>query len=460
MGRKQRDTRKEFFETVEVRPRAILIGVQTRGQERPEVEEHLDEMAQLATTDGMDVVGRVIQSRARPDPATFLGSGKVEEVMVLAEEQKADWLLFDDELTPGQQRNLEKQAKVKVMDRTGLILDIFAMRARTREARTQVELAQHEYMLPRLTGLWTHFTRQKGGTRTRGGEGESQLEIDRRIVKARIAALKRELGRIGRQAETRLRGHDGFFRVALVGYTNAGKSSLLNALTRAGVLAEDKLFATLDATTRRWSLATGRDALLTDTVGFIRKLPHQLVASFRSTLAEAAEADLLLHIVDLSHPAWAEHMAETRSVLTEIGAGDRPEIVVFNKVDRPEAQSRLEQAREDEPGCVPVSAASGEGLKDLRAVVEAQVAGPPREGVVHLPAGDRARLSEIYRRVRVVKVEDGPDGGLQVTVHGPPGELVALGVPVSQSDAAPEDFPAAAYREHLHDSDTPGSSAP
>lgn len=272
MGRKQRDTRKEFFETVEVRPRAILIGVQTRGQERPEVEEHLDEMAQLATTDGMDVVGRVIQGRARPDPATFLGSGKVEEVMALAEEQKADWLLFDDELTPGQQRNLEKQAKVKVMDRTGLILDIFAMRARTREARTQVELAQHEYMLPRLTGLWTHFTRQKGGTRTRGGEGESQLEIDRRIVKARIAALKRELGRIGRQAETRLRGHDGFFRVALVGYTNAGKSSLLNALTRAGVLAEDKLFATLDATTRRWSLATGRDALLTDTVGFIRKL--------------------------------------------------------------------------------------------------------------------------------------------------------------------------------------------
>ncbi|MEB3237201.1 MAG: GTPase HflX [Candidatus Sericytochromatia bacterium] len=460
MGRKQRDTRKEFFETVEIRPKAILIGVQGRGQDRPEVEEHLEEMAQLATTDGMDVVGRVIQARSKPDPATFLGSGKVEEVMALAEEQKADWLLFDDELTPGQQRNLEKQAKVKVMDRTGLILDIFAMRARTREARTQVELAQHEYMLPRLTGLWTHFTRQKGGTRTRGGEGESQLEIDRRIVKARIAALKRELGRIGRQAETRLRGHDGFFRVALVGYTNAGKSSLLNALTRAGVLAEDKLFATLDATTRRWSLATGRDALLTDTVGFIRKLPHQLVASFRSTLAEAAEADLLLHVVDLSHPAWAEHMAETRSVLTEIGAGDRPEIVVFNKVDRPEAQARLDQARDEEPGCVPVSAASGEGLKDLRAVVEAQVAGPPREAVLALAAGDRARLSEIYRRVRVVKVEDGPEGGLLVTVHGPPGELAALGAPVSRWDEASEGDPGPVAPARLPDSGSPGSSGP
>ncbi|MEB3298737.1 MAG: GTPase HflX [Candidatus Sericytochromatia bacterium] len=436
MGRKKRDTRQDFFETAEVRPRCLLIGVQGRGQERAEVEEHLDEMAQLAGTDGMDVVGRVIQARAKPDPATFLGSGKVDEVTTLAETERADWLLFDDELTPGQQRNLEKQTKIKVMDRTGLILDIFAMRARTREARTQVELAQHEYMLPRLTGLWTHFTRQKGGTRTRGGEGESQLEIDRRIVKARIAALKRELGRIGKQAETRLRGHDGFFRVALVGYTNAGKSSLLNAVTRAGVLAEDKLFATLDATTRRWSLGTGRDALLTDTVGFIRKLPHQLVASFRSTLAEAAEADLLLHVVDLSHPAWAEHMSETRTVLEEIGAGDRPEIVILNKVDRPEAQARLEKAREDEPGSLAVSAATGMGLKELRAVVEAQVAGPPREAIVDLAAEDRDRLSHIYRRVRVVKVEDGPDGGLRVTVHGPPGELATLGAPVSEAGVA------------------------
>lgn len=225
--KKKPSVRRVGYSTHVAAPRAIVVGVALGGTLRLKAAEHLEELKLLAETDGMQVVGSALQARKRPDPATLLGSGKVAQIAQLAAEQAADWLLFDEELSPTQQKNIERQTKVKVMDRTGLILDIFAMRARSREAKTQVELAQHEYMLPRLTGLWTHFTKQKGGIGLRGGEGESQLEIDRRIVKARISQLKRDLARIGRQHEARRQGHDGFFRVALVGYTNAGKSSLL-----------------------------------------------------------------------------------------------------------------------------------------------------------------------------------------------------------------------------------------
>ncbi len=403
----------------------MVVGVVLGGGDRDLATEHLEELALLADTDGMEVVGSLMQARSRAEPATLLGRGKVAELAELAQKERVQWLLFDEELTPTQQKNLEKQAKVQVMDRTGLILDIFAMRARTKEAKTQVELAQLEYMLPRLTGLWTHFSRQKGGIGLRGGEGESQLEIDRRIVKTRIAALKRELAQISKQHDIRKQSHGGFFRVALVGYTNAGKSSLLNSLTRAGVLAENRLFATLDATTRLWALSEGRQALLTDTVGFIRKLPHQLVASFRSTLSEAAEADLLLHVVDLSHPAWPEQIDETRRVLTEIGAGDVPEIVVFNKVDRAEAQAALEGALADEPGALAVSAATGINLQALREVVEAQIAGPPREELLALDAARPEAVSLIYRRARVVSHEQ-VDGVVHMKVQGSPGELASL----------------------------------
>ncbi len=422
---RMRQVRQDGYSTAQEKPRALAVGVVLGGLSRPEAEEHIEELSLLAETDGMEVVGSVMQARSRPDPATFVGSGKIKELTELAIEKKVDWLLFDEELTPTQQKNIEKQTKVQVMDRTGLILDIFAMRARSREAKTQVELAQHEYMLPRLTGLWTHFSRQKGGTFTRGGEGESQLEIDRRIVKQRISQLKRELARIGRQHKVRKKGQDDYFRIALVGYTNAGKSSLLNALTRAGVLAENRLFATLDATTRRWSVSQGREVLLTDTVGFIRKLPHQLVASFRSTLGEAAEADVLLHVVDLSHPAWAEQVAETRRVLTEIGADEVPEIVVFNKIDRPEAKEKLEDALADESGALAISAVTGDGLRDLREVVEAQISGPPREEVFMLPAELGEGVALIYRRARVVaQAQD--NGIIELNVQGSPGELAAL----------------------------------
>ncbi|MBM3269651.1 MAG: GTPase HflX [Candidatus Sericytochromatia bacterium] len=417
--------KEDFYQTAPKPPRALCVGAALRGASRESAQEHLEELALLAETDGMVVVGTVIQARQRPDPATLLGKGKIEEIAAMAAEKQADWLLFDEELTPTQQKNIEKQTKVQVMDRTGLILDIFALRARTREAKTQVELAQHEYMLPRLTGLWTHFSKQKGGVGIRSGEGESQLEIDRRIVKARISQLKRDLARIGRQHAVRKRGHDDYFRVALVGYTNAGKSSLLNALTRSAVLAENRLFATLDATTRRWALSHGREVLLTDTVGFIRKLPHQLVASFRSTLAEAAEADLLLHVVDLSHNAWREQVEETRRVLAEIGADEVPEIVVFNKIDRIHAAGRLEDAQADESGALAISALSGQGLRELREVVEAQISGPPREEVFTIPAWCGEGVALVYRRARVV-AQHQEDGMIALNVQGSPGELASL----------------------------------
>ncbi len=415
----------DLYETAPKPKRALVVGAALRGVTREAGEEHLEELSLLAETDGMEVVGSILQVRSRPDPATLLGRGKIQELAALAADKKVDWLLFDEELTPTQQKNIEKQTKVQVMDRTGLILDIFAMRARSREAKTQVELAQHEYMLPRLTGLWTHFSKQKGGVNIRSGEGESQLEIDRRIVKARISQLKRDLARIGRQHAVRKRGHDDFFRVALVGYTNAGKSSLLNALTRSAVLAENRLFATLDATTRRWSLSHGREVLLTDTVGFIRKLPHQLVASFRSTLAEAAEADLLLHVVDLSHPAWREQVEETRRVLSEIGADEVPEVVVLNKVDRPAASERLADAQADETGALAISALNGAGLPELREVVEAQISGPPREELFSIPAWCGEGVALVYRRARVVSQEQN-NGIVELNVQGSPGELASL----------------------------------
>jgi GTP-binding protein HflX len=436
-------------ETAVKKPRALVVGVVFRGTSREAAEEHLEELALLADTDGMEVVGSVMQSRSKPEPATLLGSGKIEEIALRAADERVDWLLFDEELTPTQQKNIEKQTKIQVMDRTGLILDIFAMRARSKEAKTQVQLAQHEYMLPRLTGLWTHFSKQKGGVGIRSGEGESQLEIDKRIVKARIAALKRELSRIGKQHDVRKKGHDDFFRVALVGYTNAGKSSLLNALTRSAVLAEDRLFATLDATTRRWSLSHGREVLLTDTVGFIRKLPHQLVASFRSTLAEAGEADLLLHVVDLSHPAWASQVEETRRVLAEIGADEVPEIVVFNKIDRHVAAQTLDAAIADEPGAIAISALKGVGMPELRSVVEAQISGPPREETFRLPAELGEGVALVYRRARVVS-QNHDNGMVELVVQGPPGELASLaaalrdlGAPSPLSTAAEENL-----REH------------
>ncbi len=311
---------------------AVLIGLITDRQDSEQVKEYLDELEFLATTADIVTLKRFTQKLHKPDGRTYVGSGKLAEVKQWIEENNADSVIFDDELSPAQQRNLEKELGKPVLDRPRLILDIFARRARTAHAKTQVELAQYEYMLPRLTKLWTHLERQRGGTGTRGGAGEKEIETDRRLVRDRIALLKDQLRSIDRQMATQRGNRGKLIRVALVGYTNVGKSTLMNILSKSEVFAENKLFATLDTTVRKIVLGN-LPFLVTDTVGFIRKLPTQLIESFKSTLDETRESDLLLHVVDISHHNFEEQYNTVKSTLNEIGAGDKPVIVVFNKID-------------------------------------------------------------------------------------------------------------------------------
>ncbi|MFH2055342.1 MAG: GTPase HflX [bacterium] len=313
--------------------RAILVGVQLRGVEDIDFAESLAELRELLLSAEGKPVGTLSQRRDRPDSRTYIGKGKVEELGQMVQEKKADSVIFDEKLTPGQVRNLETALDVKVIDRGNLILDIFARRARSRESRTQVELAQLEYLLPRLTRMWSHLTRHAGGIGTRG-PGETQLESDRRQIDTRIATLKEKLKKVNKQRETqRKQRMEQAFKIALVGYTNAGKSTLFNQLTRAGVWADNMLFCTLDATTRYLPLADNRRVVISDTVGFIKKLPPELVASFASTLDEVRYADLLLHLVDSSHSHALEHYQRTNRILQEIGAGEVPHLVLFNKCD-------------------------------------------------------------------------------------------------------------------------------
>jgi GTP-binding protein HflX len=354
--------------------RALLVG-HAHGDGR-RVERSLDELALLADTAGAQVMERVVQRRGPVHPATFIGKGKLGELKERLEEHDADLAIFDDDLSPAQVRNLEKGLERKVVDRSELILDIFARRARTREARLQVELAQLQYSLPRLTGLWRHLERQAGGIGTRG-PGETQLETDRRLVRERIATLKRALQAVERERETQRRRRRREFRAALVGYTNAGKSTLFNALTRARVPVEDRLFATLDATTRKMVSAERAVVLLTDTVGFIRKLPHHLVASFHSTLVEAIEADLLLHVVDAADPEIEARMAAVEQALEEILDRPRPARLVLNKADllgEDEAAGLVARY----PDSFVVSAREGRGLEELRAHLWEQSAAESR----------------------------------------------------------------------------------
>ena len=316
--------------------KAVLVGVINREQPEDKVLEYMDELEFLTFTAGGEVVKRFVQRVEIPNPKTFIGSGKLEEVEAFVKEQEVGSVIFDDELTPVQQRNIEKQLRCKILDRTGLILDIFAQRASTSYARTQVELAQYEYLLPRLTGLWTHLERQRGGIGMRG-PGETEIETDRRIVRDRIALLKKKLAKIDKQMETQRGNRGALVRVALVGYTNVGKSTLMNVISKSEVFAENKLFATLDTTVRKVVLGN-LPFLLSDTVGFIRKLPTQLVESFKSTLDEVREADLLLHVVDISHPSFEDHIDSVNQILSEIDCSDKETIMVFNKIDlyRPE----------------------------------------------------------------------------------------------------------------------------
>lgn len=327
--------------------KAILIGLITQNQDEEKLNEYMDELEFLANTAGAVVYKRFTQKLDQPHSRTFVGKGKLEEINSYAKEHEVDTIIFDDELTPSQLKNIEKELDRKIIDRTNLILDIFAQRAETSYARTQVELAQYEYLLPRLTRMWTHLERQKGGIGLRG-PGETEIETDRRIIRDRISLLKEKLKSIDKQMSTQRNNRGKLVRVALVGYTNVGKSTLMNVLSKSEVFAENKLFATLDTTVRKVVIGN-LPFLLTDTVGFIRKLPTQLVESFKSTLDEVREADLLIHVVDISHPSFEDHINSVNTILAEIGSADKPTIMVFNKIDN------FSYERKDEDDLTPVT---------------------------------------------------------------------------------------------------------
>ena len=323
---------QKLHDTAPRQETAVLVSLVRQHQPDQEVEEHLDELAFLAETLGAKTVYRFKQKMDKPDIRTFVGKGKLEEIQTYVEHFGVDMVIFDDDLSPSQMRNLEDEVKVKIYDRSLLILDIFLQRAQSAQAKTQVELARFQYLLPRLTRMWTHLERQRGGTGTRGGSGEKEIETDKRDIRTKISLLKDKLVEIEKQGITQRKGRKGIVRVALVGYTNVGKSTLMNLITKTDILAENKLFATVDATVRKVVLEN-IPFLLSDTVGFIRKLPSHLIESFKSTLDEIREADLLVHVVDLSHHAFEDHIQVVTQTLQEIKAGDKPVLLVFNKVD-------------------------------------------------------------------------------------------------------------------------------
>lgn len=349
------------------RERAVLIGL--FGPDVPKwlASEYLDELMLLADTAGAETVEKLLQNRPHPDPATYIGKGKLTQLKQLVLEREADLLLFDDDLTATQIRNIEKGTKVKVLDRSGIILDIFASRAKTAAAKTQVELAQLQYLLPRLTRFWTHLSRQKGGIGTKG-PGETQIETDRRLIGKRIATLKEKLERLDRQRTTQRKGRESITRVALVGYTNAGKSTLMNALTETNVLAEDRLFATLDSTVRRLDLKN-HQVLLSDTVGFIRKLPHGLIESFKSTLDEVRDADVLLHVVDSTSNLIEDAIAVVEDTLSDLGIETPKTILAFNKLDAIDPE-KVMQLKREYPESLFISAHRGIGLAALQERLE------------------------------------------------------------------------------------------
>ena len=346
--------------------RCILVGVSTRSFSKETTEDSLNELALLADTAGGEVFARLTQDRDRYDASTFIGKGKVEELRTLVTDNAIPLVIFDDDLSPAQVRNLERELECKVLDRSGLILDIFASRAKSSEAKTQVELAQLTYLLPRLTRMWTHLSKQFGGVGTKG-PGETQIETDRRIIKARISHLNEKIERIGQQRVTQRKGRTKHTRAALVGYTNVGKSTLLNLLSGSDVFVENRLFATLDPTTRLVPLSSNTEILMTDTVGFIRKLPHHLVASFKSTLEEIGEADIVLLVSDISSKTFQDQIAVVTDTLADLGVADKPTLMVFNKIDLLTDRSMIASMSEQYPQSVFISAARGInilGLKD------------------------------------------------------------------------------------------------
>jgi GTP-binding protein HflX len=354
--------------------KALLVGVIQPGMTESLIHEHLDELELLAETAGAKIAGRITQRVSKINPATFIGKGKAEELLNQAKELDVKLIVFDDELSPGQMKNYHKISdNVKVLDRSGLILDIFHKHAKTKEARTQVDLAYMEYLLPRLTRQWTHLERQMGGIGTRAGMGETQIEIDRRLIRTRISKLKKELIRIEKERDTQSYRRQSEFRVSLVGYTNAGKSTLFKALTGSDVYIQDQLFATLDTTVRQLQIDESHQILLSDTVGFIRKLPHNLVASFKSTLKEVLEADLILVMLDISSSQIEDHIQTIENVLKDMGAQEIPKIIVLNKVDLISDRNMIEKRQREFPNSVTVSAQQHLRLSELRSRIIAKM---------------------------------------------------------------------------------------
>jgi GTP-binding protein HflX len=399
------------------RERAIVVGVSTNSALKRQSEEYLDELVLLADTAGADVVHRILQSKDRFDSAYYIGKGKVEQITQLAEEDDISLVIFDDDLSPAQVRNLEKMINRKIVDRSGLILDIFASRARTNEAKTQVELAQLQYMLPRLTRMWTHLSKQFGGIGTRG-PGETQIETDRRMIRERIANLKERLERIAIQRATQRKGRKEYYNISLVGYTNVGKSTLLNTLSDSDVFVENRLFATLDATTRLVDLDASNKVLVTDTVGFIRKLPHHLVASFKSTLEEVTEADILLHVIDVSHPQMDEHIAVVQSTVADLGAANKPVVHVFNKIDLLDDKTMVKELQSKYTPAIFISASRGINILGFKELLLSMLHTSYTELSFILPADGYKVLSLLHDHAEVTEQsfeEDGVHVSLRVS---------------------------------------------
>ena len=400
----------ELYDTRAPNPpsRAILVGVKLRNNLMHETEESLQELQQLAETAGIEVVCETIQPRNMPNPTYFIGEGKVEELKPLIEELDADAIIFDEELSPAQNRNLEKVLDVATIDRTGLILQVFAQRALTKEARLQVALAQLEYALPRLTRMWTHLSRLAtggGGGRHLRGPGETQLEMDRRWVRRNIAHVRKALESVEKQRYVQRRNRSEKINVSFVGYTNAGKSTLFNRLTGEHVLAENKLFATLDSTTRKVDLPQKQQILLSDTVGFIKKLPHQLVAAFKATLEEVAAADFLLHVVDVSHPEAEAQIAAVNTVLSELDATDIPTFMVFNKIDRLKTEENLQILRSQHPDAFLISAQRGDGIEALMEALADRFADLGTNLELSIPYTEGKALDLLYKYGTVLNTE-------------------------------------------------------
>jgi len=396
------------------RERAIIVSVTRKGADPAVTKEHLDELTLLLDTAGADVAAKLTQERERPELATALGKGKVEELKALIAEHSVPMVVFDDDLSPMQVRNLEEELNVKVLDRTGVILDIFAAHAKSVEARTQVELAQLEYLFPRLTRMWTHLSKQFGGVGTKG-PGETQIETDRRMYRTRMTRLRARLVEIDLQRKVQRKGREAFPRFALVGYTNAGKSSIMRVLTESDVYIEDKLFATLDTTVRAFELPGGQKSLLSDTVGFIRKLPPLLVASFRSTLAETLEADVLIHVVDVASINVHDHIKVVMETLHHLGADTKPIILVFNKIDLITDRHRIDDIASEYPNCVFVSAERGINIIRLLDKMKETFEEQSVTQTVLIPYESMKEATRLYEEVEILHRED-KEAGVYLSV--------------------------------------------